>query len=108
MRLIDADKLKEVFAEHEDRKGYLTGDWEVLIDNAPTIIWCSKNSDGLPLMDLRSRPQGEWVIQRLQNGFDDVYCPFCNARPTRSEYGYYLRDNFCHECGADMRKDGVE
>lgn len=50
------------------------------------------------------RPQGEWVVKRLQNGFDDVYCPFCNARPTRSEYGYYLKDNFCHECGADMRK----
>ena len=49
------------------------------------------------------RPQGKWVVQRLQNWFDDVYCPFCNARPTRSEYGYYLKDNFCHECGADMR-----
>lgn len=54
------------------------------------------------------RPQGEWVVQRLQGGFDDVYCPFCNARPTRSEYGYYLQDNFCHECGADMRKGGAD
>ena len=57
---------------------------------------------------LNERPHGEWVVQRLQNGFDDVYCPFCIARPTRSQYGYYLKDNFCHECGADMRKGGAE
>lgn len=37
MRLIDADALKEDFAKHEDRKGYLIGDWEDIIDNAPTI-----------------------------------------------------------------------
>ena len=53
------------------------------------------------------RPQGKWVVKRLHNGFEDVYCPYCNARPTRSEYGYYLKDNFCHECGADM-KGGAE
>lgn len=59
-------------------------------------------------MNYEARPHGEWIVQRLQNGFDDVYCPFCKARPTRSEYGYYLRDNFCHECGADMRpKEGA-
>ena len=30
----------------------------------------------------KERPHGEWIVQRLQNGFDDVYCPFCKARPT--------------------------
>lgn len=49
------------------------------------------------------RPQGEWIVQRLQNGFDDVYCPYCKARPRRSDYGYYLKDNFCYKCGADLR-----
>lgn len=51
------------------------------------------------------RPKGKWVVKKLQNGFEDVYCPYCNARPTRSEYGYYLKDKFCHECGADMRQE---
>ena len=37
MRLIDADTLKEEFAKHEDSKGYLQADWEVLIDNAPIV-----------------------------------------------------------------------
>ena len=63
------------------------------IDNAPTV---------------KERPQGEWVIEKLQHGFEDVYCPYCKARPTRSAYGYYLKDNFCHECGADMRRGGAE
>ena len=51
-------------------------------------------------------PEGKWVVTKLPSiHSEDVYCPFCNARPTRSEYGYYLRDNFCHECGADLRGD---
>lgn len=35
--LISRSALKEEFAKHEDRKGYLIGDWEDIIDNAPTI-----------------------------------------------------------------------
>ena len=58
MRLIDADELKN---EMKEKCKWLCKDLEDIIDNAPTIIWCSKNSDGLPLMDLRSRPQGEWM-----------------------------------------------
>ena len=50
------------------------------------------------------RPKGDWVITKLQHG-EDVTCPFCTARPRRSEYGYYLHDNYCPECGADLRKD---
>lgn len=37
MRPIDADKLENVFEEHEDRRGDLDCDWRILIDNAPTI-----------------------------------------------------------------------
>lgn len=87
------------------------------IDNAPPVEEVSviEFKEPLPMVKaqkivkaLSKRPKGEWVVQRLQNGFDDVYCPFCNARPTRSEYGYYLKDKFCHECGADMRTGGAE
>ena len=60
---------------------------EAIIENEPVV---------------EKRPQGKWKITRLQNNFDDVYCPFCNARPTRSEYGYYLLDRFCHDCGARL------
>ena len=84
-----------------------------LIDNAPAVSFIissdyvtelqNRNKELIKQLEEAERPQGKWVVQRLQSGFDDVYCPYCNARPTRSEYGYYLRDNFCHECGADMR-----
>lgn len=99
-----------------------------LIDKAPTVEPFEPDYVGAERLKARQRgyeegyrygmkigkglnpkiKQGEWVVKRLQNGFEDVICPFCNARPTRSEYGYYLKDNFCHECGADMRKGGTE
>lgn len=68
MRLIDANALK--FQNVAEVNGKLT---HVLlpeeIDNAPVIIWCSQTPEGLPLMDLRERQQGEWipVSERLPN-----------------------------------------
>ena len=59
------------------------------------------------IMKASTRPKGEWTVTKLLHG-EDVTCPFCNARPTKSAYGYYLRDKFCHECGADMRKGDAE
>lgn len=44
---------------------------------------------------------GKWVITKTQFG-EDVTCPYCKARPRRAEYGYYLRDNFCPQCGAKL------
>lgn len=36
--LISRSDLKEVFEEHEDRRGDLDCDWRILIDNAPTVV----------------------------------------------------------------------
>lgn len=106
MRLIDADKLKKAI-DKEFEKADLT-DYEACscvceiydkcIDNAPTIIWCSETSEGLPLMDLRPRPQGKW--KRIYEEDNDVECPFCGFQ----EDGIYY--NFCPNCGAQM--DGGE
>ena len=89
MRIIDADALRAEL-EHYDKDEHL--------------MWCEldmyKVVDAQPTIE---RPHGEWIVQRLQNGFDDVYCPYCKARPRRSDYGYYLKDNFCYKCGADLR-----
>lgn len=128
MRLIDADKL---YPDCLTKYGRLAIS-DSQIANAPTVepeslikpiaeIKCELTEEEKQrLIELlkKERPtlvklepdrkQGEWVVQRLSNGFEDVYCPFCNARPTRSAYGYYLKDNFCHDCGADMRKGSVE
>lgn len=89
-RYIDADKLKEVFDEHEDDYGYLHGDWEEFIDNAPTA-------------DVRENVRGEWI--KLDD--EPVYIIEC------SECGDKLLNmigqplpKFCSNCGADMRHIG--
>ena len=104
MRLIDADALKEVFAKHEDRKGYLIGDWEDLIDDAPTIepafrevvaYECGQKSV--------ERPTGHWV-----NGYKSFNCSVCGKIAySWNHFGEYIqvKSNFCPNCGADMRKE---
>lgn len=62
MRLIDADALKNLPFHrliHTDF-GETAVSFEE-IDNAPTIIWCNQTSEGLPLFDLREKPQDEIV-----------------------------------------------
>lgn len=53
------------------------------------------------------RPHGEWIVEKSAFG-DRLNCSLCGARPMRSAYGYDLHDNFCHECGADMRIKGED
>lgn len=98
MRPTDADALMPLFIEKankmKDRHGVKLGeewllnydDIKDVIDNAPTV----------------ERPQGEWIEEKLSCG-NILRCSECGTRPRRSEYGYDLRDNFCHNCGADMR-----
>ena len=96
MRLIDADDLKE--KSYRDEVGISVVTVEA-IDNAPTIIWCSKNSDGLPLMDLRPRPQGEWILSDFTGRY---YCSVCG----NDSLCHLLNETepyFCSFCGADMR-----
>ena len=99
MRLIDADALKE-----EVNKKKVVGRFNtlLLIDNAQTIIWCSQTPEGLPFMDLRERPKGEWVVYGKQGGIPitDV-CSNCQYEMK----WYKNKYNFCPHCGADMRDD---
>lgn len=94
----EAEKLGATCLARRNENGQLEA--IISLDNAPTIIWCSETSDGLPLMDLRPRPQGEWIT-------DDFHNTICN------KCGGIRRDNrveyiaFCNKCGADM-KGGAE
>lgn len=45
------------------------------------------------------RPHGKWTVR-----YDTMYhfeCPFC-------KYLHQYKDNFCPNCGADMKKEGDE
>lgn len=128
--LISREALKEVIkANHyllsaknnsTDYGMFTTGIMQA-IDNAPTVehslLPLASDIDSAymrgyevgkaeGILKANTRPQGEWRITRLKNSFDDVYCPFCKARPTRSAYGYYVLDKFCNGCGA--RLEGYE
>lgn len=94
--LISRSALKEEFAKHEDRKGYLIGDWEEFIDNAPTVEQSYQEPKDYIKNKLDySRPQGEWIY----GCFDYSKCSNC-------DYANHYGDlPFCPNCGADMRKE---
>lgn len=107
MKLIDADALKE--AMKKAKTGHYTAFSDStlnciyrVIDNAPVIIWCDKTSEGLPLMDLRQIPKGEWIEIPVDR---DILHPDgrkweCSACHSSNCYG---KPPFCMECGAKMK-----
>lgn len=108
MRLGDFDALKiKLDAELMDISDYLNIHEQIkdIIDNAPIIIMCDKTSDGLPLMDLRPRPKGEWITGGKdvtgQYFYDEFICNQCFVVVDN-------KSNFCPRCGAKMEKGGVE
>ena len=120
MRLIDADALKAEIEKALDNAGLseyeacicVTSIYDKCIDNAQTFIWCSATPEGLPLMDLRERPKGEWIADTshcYDEDEDTFECSVCKEPFTlicgTPEDNLY---NFCPNCGADMRKGGAE
>lgn len=85
---------------------------EDTIDNAPTVpLPDFKEGYRQAVLDGRtnlSRPKGKWIIDNENEKF---ICPICKheIKISRLEYlpavRWYLKPNFCEECGADMRKE---
>ena len=101
MRLIDADVLLKSLHNFFDGKvidepTYILRDVYCYIDGAPTIIWCSETSEGYPLMDLRPREKGKWIIHDRENL--KYGCNQCGNLTN-------INSNFCPNCGANMRGD---
>ena len=111
MRLIDADKLKKCAIPCDIHNGTLTDLCVPLyqIDNAPTIIWCSETPDCLPLIDLRPRPQGEWIIIDEDHTLSRFkICSNCGKEAEWLDGGSQFLSKFCPNCGAKMQKGGAE
>lgn len=81
--------------------------FEDLIDNAPTVempkALGTVDENGNIKIELL-RPQGEWKFKKFdeKTGIPNSdWCPFCGMVKAQ------VYDNFCGNCGADMR-GGVE
>jgi hypothetical protein len=110
MRLIDADELKKCAIPCEIHNGALTDLCVPLyqIENALTVEIPNYSGQVVPDMfqgwRCEERPQGEWKFKKFdeKTGIPNSYwCLFCGMVKAQ------VYDNFCGNCGADMR-GGVE
>ena len=65
---------------------------------------CHKVFSQIPAADVRENVQGKWVYNEIHNNF---FCSLCHCdRYGRSnEDGSVSFNNFCPNCGADMRNN---
>lgn len=82
MRIIDADRLKEVL-ERNFGHTYGADVLRQLIDIQPTVV---------------DKPQGEWIEYKPEHG----KCPFCGDTVDLYDGKYH---RYCGECGAKMKGD---
>lgn len=111
--LISRSALKEEFAKHEDRKGYLIGDWEEFIDNALSVeiteeqaIVKLHETGWLPRHDkeMTKSSTGHWIITNRKYELKDKDNTFIGMYHKCSECGFdeARGGKFCLNCGAYM------
>ena len=117
--LISREALKEqINATDFDFGDYYDNTEEIrkrvceVIDNAPPVPQVTvfaENADEKAIEDMKaelqnaieSRPQGEWINEHYDGGFWYHTCNKC-----KSELEITSTENFCRNCGADMRPKG--
>ena len=88
MRLIDADALPVQKAYIVDEAGF----------GANFYVVDKSDIDYAPTIDAEPVKQGQWIKLSVSCGIDILECSECHtAHPN-------LGDNFCRDCGADMRE----
>ena len=121
-RLIDADALKKVLNEIFETVEVVTfDDINAIIDNAPTeerIVcrsrdWSNECTHSSSFEQgyvqgyeegKNDRPKGKWIIDGHH-----IRCNRCNEYICNTDReGNKIPDNFCPNCGADMRGDKNE
>ena len=105
MRIGDLDDLKRATTSFTDCDGF-NPVWQI-IDNAPTVdikdqIAGAYNEGYACGSRENTRPQGEWTIGYTAKQKKVAVCNLCNC------ISFQGKTNFCHNCGADMRKGGAE
>ena len=104
--LISREALKEAL-HNEIGDHALSVAIDRVIDNAPTVeintndieykAYCKGLEDGKKI----ARPHGKWIIDGHHRR-----CNYCNEYTcTEDREGNSIPDNFCPNCGADMKGD---
>lgn len=61
------------------------------------------NIMAIPAADVVEVVRGEWIVDSIATNI--FYCSVCgNDAPVEPTGGTEYKSNFCHNCGADMRK----
>ena len=92
--------------------GDVIGNIVKIIDNAPTVEYTFEEAFQKTVCDNKlycpSRPRGEWICKEEYDDYPNkkvCECSECGRVICISHNNF---PNFCENCGADMRKDGVD
>ena len=84
-----------------------------MVDNAPTVegeieILTKEAYSDLCLRASRERPHGEWIITGEEQGAVGITYKIRKCNKCGWEHSLVIPNNFCPNCGADMRKEEEE
>lgn len=64
-----------------------------------------KGVPAIPAADVRPVVRGKWIVSRTDYGWNSAEFPtHCKCEKCGREIPYNDKDNFCPNCGADMRE----
>lgn len=125
MRLIDADELiydmkKQSYMDSQPRAIQRA---IKMVANAPTVETYTKDDLTREYLkgyndckDMNGRSQGDWIMEENNKDYPDgrATCSHCGYKMDVKRWEWlpavrwYLKPNYCPECGADMRKRSDE
>ena len=107
MDLIDREALKKEIKAYSEYDPMLPNFKAIkIIDNAPTV---TQESIIMPFLMANQRPHGKWIEYGDIYNKGGVKCSICGYQTyNRLQLAVGCGNNFCPNCGADMREDNNE
>lgn len=99
--------------EYIKREAIKYEQWAVGPLNAPLMVVRKETIDAIPAADVVERKRGEWIDTGFENSTGKIYrCSACNKTNNPNKKDVEMgrvkeKPDFCPNCGADMRGDGL-
>lgn len=103
MRLIDADSLKKDIVAYKTMPEIRKAICDV-IDNAPTVEKVINIYPNGEVIVQEKRPKAKWIWRETGTSI----CRYGYFTCSNCSFVSKAKQNFCAECGSDMRKGGAE